>query len=37
MSVPKYNELMLPLLQFASDGDEHHIRIKPVDENYFPD
>src|SRR5688572_1323920 len=26
MSVPKYNELMLPLLQFASDGKEHHVR-----------
>ncbi len=26
MSVPKYNELMLPLLQYASDGEEHHVR-----------
>ncbi|MGB7339772.1 MAG: restriction endonuclease [Phototrophicaceae bacterium] len=26
MAVPKYNELMLPLLQFSSDGDEHHVR-----------
>lgn len=26
MSTPKYNELMLPLLQFASDGKVHHIR-----------
>lgn len=26
MAVPKYNELMLPLLQYASDGKVHHIR-----------
>ncbi|MEL7433255.1 MAG: restriction endonuclease [Chloroflexota bacterium] len=26
MAVPKYNELMLPLLQYAGDGQEHHIR-----------
>lgn len=26
MAVPKYNELMLPLLQFAGDGEEHHVR-----------
>lgn len=25
-AVPKYNELMLPLLQFASDGKEHHVQ-----------
>jgi restriction system protein len=26
MAVPKYNDLMLPLLQYASDGKIHHIR-----------
>jgi restriction system protein len=26
MAIPKYNDLMLPLLQYASDGKEHHIR-----------
>ena len=26
MAVPKYNDLMLPLLQYASDDKEHHIR-----------
>ena len=25
MAVPKYNDLMLPLLQFSSDGKEHHV------------
>jgi restriction system protein len=25
-NAPKYNELMLPLLQYASDGEIHHIR-----------
>jgi restriction system protein len=26
MAVPKYNELMLPFLQFAGDGQEHHVQ-----------
>lgn len=26
MAVPKYNDLMLPLLQYSSDGQEHHVR-----------
>lgn len=26
MAVPTYDKLMLPLLQFAGDGQEHHIR-----------
>lgn len=26
MSVPKYNELMMPLLEYSSDGEVHHIR-----------
>lgn len=26
MAVPRYNDLMLPLLQFSSDGQEHHVR-----------
>lgn len=26
MGVPAYSDLMLPLLQFAGDGQEHHIR-----------
>lgn len=26
MSVPKYNELMLPLLKYTSDGQEHQLR-----------
>lgn len=31
MAVPKYNELMLPLLQFSSDGEEHHIRNASIE------
>lgn len=26
MAVPKFNDLMLPLLQFSSDGEEHRVR-----------
>ncbi|PJF21023.1 MAG: restriction endonuclease, partial [Phototrophicales bacterium] len=34
MAVPAYSELMLPLLQYASDGKEHHIRdaVQPIAE-----
>lgn len=36
MPIPKYNELMLPLLQFTSDGEEYHIKeaVDPISE-YF--
>lgn len=26
MTVPTYDKLMLPLLEFSSDGQEYHIR-----------
>lgn len=26
MAVPKFNELMLPLLEIASDDQKHHVR-----------
>jgi restriction system protein len=36
MAVPKYNELMLPLLEIAGDATNHHIRdIVPILANHF--
>jgi restriction system protein len=29
--VPKYNELMLPLLQYASDGEVQHVHEASVE------
>lgn len=36
MAVPQYHEMILPLLQFMSDGHEHHVResVEPI-ANYF--
>jgi restriction system protein len=36
MAVPQYNKMMLPLLQFMSDGQEHHVKeaIEPI-ADYF--
>ena len=36
MAIPQYNEIMLPLLQFMGDGQEHHVKdaVDPI-ADYF--
>lgn len=36
MAVPKYDQMMLPLLQFMGDGQEHHVKdaVEPI-ADYF--